>query len=43
MGLEKIGFEVLGVVADDNVINRKAVSLFSNNRDLKIIYPQAMK
>jgi hypothetical protein len=37
-GLENIGFEVLCVVCDNYSVNRKAMSLFCDNRELKNVY-----
>ena len=36
--LESIGFEVIGIVSDNNAINKKAVSFFSDPPELKIKY-----
>lgn len=38
IGLEEIGFEVLVVATDNNAINRKAMSLFSAENELRIMY-----
>lgn len=39
IGLEEIGFKVLAVVSDNNAINRKALSMFSDPPKLSIVYP----
>jgi hypothetical protein len=39
IGLEKIGFMVICLVSDNNSINRKALSYFSNPPKLSIVYP----
>ncbi|XP_049774363.1 uncharacterized protein LOC126162092 [Schistocerca cancellata] len=36
--LEAVGFEVVGIVADNNAINKKAMSKFSTPPDVKIKY-----
>lgn len=38
IGLEKIGFDVLGVVSDNHAINKKAMSLFANPSEIKTAY-----
>lgn len=39
IGLENIGFEVMGVVTDNHSINRKCMSLFSDPPQLINVYP----
>ncbi|KAG8187443.1 hypothetical protein JTE90_009515 [Oedothorax gibbosus] len=39
IGLEDIGFSVIGVVTDNNSINRKAMSMFSVPPNLNIVFP----
>lgn len=39
MGLEKIGYNVVGVVTDNNAINRKCISYFTSPSKLSIVYP----
>ncbi|XP_039285920.1 uncharacterized protein LOC120351775 isoform X1 [Nilaparvata lugens] len=39
VGLQEIGFNVICVISDNNAINRKAMSLFSNPPNLSIVYP----
>lgn len=41
LGLEKIGFSVICVVTDNNSINRKAMTYFSNPPKLSIVYNQS--
>jgi hypothetical protein len=36
--LENIGFEVQCVICDNHSVNRKAMSLFCDNRELKNVY-----
>ncbi|XP_054720810.1 uncharacterized protein LOC129230437 [Uloborus diversus] len=38
LGLENIGFDVLGVVTDNNSINRKAMSSFSDPPKFQVMY-----
>ena len=38
IGLENIGFEVLAVVSDNNAINKKAMSFFSNPPEISNVY-----
>ncbi|XP_035206112.1 uncharacterized protein LOC118181147 [Stegodyphus dumicola] len=38
VGLEKIGLKVVCVVSDNNSINRKAMSFFSEKHEIKIMY-----
>ncbi|KAK6980386.1 THAP-type domain-containing protein, partial [Biomphalaria glabrata] len=39
VGLDKIGLNVMCVVADNNAINRKTMSLFMSPSKLSIVYP----
>ncbi|XP_035230090.1 uncharacterized protein LOC118202039 [Stegodyphus dumicola] len=39
IGLERIGFFVIGIITDNNAINSKAVSLFSSSKKIQIVYP----
>lgn len=39
VGLEKIGYQVIVVVTDNNALNRKAKSFFMENRELSNEYP----
>lgn len=38
IGLEKLGFEVLSIVSDNNAINSKAMSFFSDPPEVKYLY-----
>ena len=42
IGLEQIGLTIICVVSDNNAINRKAMSLFSNPPKLNIVYPHPL-
>ena len=39
VGVESIGFKVIAVIADNNVINRKAMCKFVPPPKLSIVYP----
>lgn len=39
LGLEEVGFKVLAVVSDNNSVNRKAMTFFSNKPKMSIVYP----
>lgn len=43
VGLEKIGFNVISIVTDNNAINGKAVSYFANPPKLSIVYPHPVQ
>lgn len=38
MALEEIKFEVLGIVCDNNAINKKSVSMFSDPPSIRVVY-----
>nr|CAH7764584.1 unnamed protein product [Callosobruchus chinensis] len=38
-GLEEIGYRLFCIISDNNAINGKAVSQFSDNKQLSIVYP----
>ena len=37
--LEKVGFQVISVITDNNAINRKAMALFASPPELRVAYP----
>ena len=37
--LEKVGFQVISVITDNNAINRKAMALFTSPPELHVAYP----
>ena len=43
IGLEKIGFQVICVITDNNAINGKALSLFAKPPKLSIVYPHPVE
>ena len=43
IGLEEIGFQVLSIITDNNIINKKAISFFCSPPKLSIVYPHPVK
>ena len=43
VGLEDIGFKVISVITDNNAINKKAMSFFSNPPKLSVVYMHPVK
>lgn len=39
LGLEEIGYKIICVISDNNAINSKAMSNFSKDKNLSIVYP----
>ena len=37
--LEKVGFQVISLITDNNAINRKAIALFASPSELRVAYP----